>query len=530
MNPLFSLFAILFLATGCSSKMNEKDKKRLLPITMCSEVRSLDPSIGIDDASEIIIKMLFEGLVTIDLSGNLIPAAAERYEISPDLKTYTFFLRDSLWSNGSPVTAYDFEYAWKRIITGGARGTAVHNCRAIKNVKLFLEGKKSIDEVGIKAVDQKTFLVELEHPTLYFLEVIATSSFFPINAEVDKKTPNWMHSENEIVGNGPFVLATHKYNNEIVVLKNPRYWDREHVKLEGIKIAIIEAGQAPLQMFEKNEVAWIGKPLSRIPLDALPALKKRGELICTPAMGIYWYFFNTEAFPFHNKKMRKAFAYAIHREEITGHILQEGERPALGVLSPSLGVSQEPYFSDYNLEGARKLFAEALQEMGITKEKLPAITLSYNASELHARTAQVVQSQWEKAFGIRVTLQPEEWKVHYQNLVKGNFQIGGMGWASCLRDPSYIMQTFRYRSDGVNMSRWENPTYQALLDATETETNREKRRRTFYEAEKLLMEEMPIIPMYFTSICYAKKKNLKDVYVSELNQLDFRWAEYEPAR
>jgi oligopeptide transport system substrate-binding protein len=244
-------------------------------------------------------------------------------------------------------------------------------------------------------------------------------------------------------------------------------------------------------------------------------------------MGVYWYFVNTEAYPFNNKKMRKAFAYAIHRKAITDHILQEGEMPALGVLPKLLNVSNRPYFPDHEVNEARKLFQEALDEMGITKEQLPPITLSYNSSEYHQRTAQIVQEQWLKAFGIKVKLEQEEWKVHYQKLISGNFQIGGMGWHSWLRDPIYIMQTFRYRADGINMSRWEHPLYQSLLEATEHEVNKEKRRTLFYEAEKLLMDEMPVIPVYFTSICYAKKDGLKNVYISELNQLDFKWAEYK---
>ncbi|MFI5334776.1 MAG: peptide ABC transporter substrate-binding protein, partial [Chlamydiales bacterium] len=236
----------------------------MLPISMCSEVRSLDPSVGIDSASQVIIKMLFEGLVSLDLTGTLVPAAAERYEVSPDLKTYTFFLRDSRWSNGSPVTAHDFEYSWKRVITGGAKGTAVHNCYPIKNVQEYAKRKKSIDEIGVKALDDKTLLVELERPTPYFLEVISTSSFFPVSAETDKKSPGWMRESGKgFVCNGPFVLDKHKQNDELIVLKNPYYWDRAHVKLPGIKVAIIEEGLTQLHMYEKDELTWAGKPLTR---------------------------------------------------------------------------------------------------------------------------------------------------------------------------------------------------------------------------------------------------------------------------
>ncbi len=527
------LFMCLFAFLGCSKNDNsstssKKSSGDLLPISFGTEIRSLDPSIGIDGQSQVTIKMLFEGLMTFDLKGNLIPALARSYNISADLKTYTFTLRDCNWSNGEPITAYDFEYSWKKIIGGNGKGSSVHNYYPIKNVRSIIKGEKSVDEAGVKAIDAKTFVVELEYPAPYFLEAVATCSFFPVNAKIDKTYPEWVTQVGDLfICSGPFVLEKHKHNDELILLKNPEYWDAEHVKLPGIKIAIVKEANTQLIMYEKGELAWIGKPFSLLPPDAVPTLKNHHEFCFVPSMGVHWYFINTGIFPFNNKKMRKAFSYAIDRKKITDHVVQTGEEPAFGVLPKTLEISSVPYFSDNNLTEARKLFAEALQELGITKEQLPQIVLSYHTHEYHQRTAQVIQEQWENAFGIQVKLEQEEWKVHYQKLLSGNYQIGCMSWHSWLRDPIYIMQTFRYRFDGINMSRWENPQYQRLLDAAEQESNKEKRRAIFFEAEKLLMEEMPIIPIYFTSICYAKKNGLKDVYVSDLNQIDFRWASFE---
>ena len=530
---IIALVVGLFTFSSCNKAENTASPAKklptgLLPISFGTEIRSLDPSIGIDDQSQVTIKMLFEGLMTFDLMGNLIPAIAKGYTISDDHKTYTFTLRECNWSNGEPITAYDFEYSWKKIVEGHIRGSAVHNYYPIKNVRSIVKGEKSVQDAGIKALDAKTFVVELEYPTPYFLEAVATSSFFPVNAKIDKTHPDWVTQVGDLfVCNGPFVLEKHKHNDELILLKNPEYWDAEHVKLPGIKIAIVKEANTQLNMYEKGELAWVGRPFSRLPPDAVPTLKSKQELSFVPSMGIYWYFINTEVFPFNNKKMRKAFSYAINRKQITDHVVQTGEEPALGTLPRALGVSSAPYFGDNNLIEARKLFAEALQELGITKEQLPEIVLSYHTHEYHQRTAQVIQEQWENAFGIHVKIEQEEWKVHYQKLLSGNYQIGGMSWNSWLRDPIYIMQTFRYRSDGINMSRWENSQYQSLLDKAEQETDKEKRRELFFLAEKLLMEEMPVIPVYFSSICYAKKDCLKDVYVSDLSQIDFRWASFE---
>ena len=170
-------------------------------------------------------------------------------------------------------------------------------------------------------------------------------------------------------------------------------------------------------------------------------------------------------------------------------MLQEGEKPALAILPPAFKVGHTPYFPDANVQEARRLFNEALDELGIKKEDLPPLTLNYNTSEYHQRIAQVIQEAWYTAFGLRIRLQQEEWKVHYQKLLSGDFQMGGMTWFSWLKDPICIMQTFRYKNDGINMSRWEHPVYQKLLAATEEEYDPDKRLELFHTAQQLLMEE-----------------------------------------
>lgn len=535
MKSLPLLFVLLLTCCiGCNKakqaiSTNDPSKdKSLLRICFSSEVQSFDPRLSIDLPSEHALKMLFEGLMRFNLEDKLIPAVADSYEISEDQKTYTFHLRPTQWSNEEKVTAHDFEYAWKKAIDPSFKGAGVQNFYPIKNVQDVVQGKKAIDEVGIRCLDDKTLVVELEHPTPYFLEVVSYSCFSPVHKDTDLKDPKWASQVGPaFVCNGPFLLQKHKFDDEIVVLKNPHYWDASHVRLAGIKIAIIKDAQTQLGMFEKNDLQWIGKPVTKLPLDAVPHLRRTGIISQLPSLGVQWFFLNTTVFPFNNKKMRKAFAYAINREEITSHILQEGETPALGILPQHIAVSHVPYFLDYDVAEAKKLFNEALEELGITKEQLPIITLSHTTTDYNQRIAQVIQQQWYEAFGIRVNLEHSDWKVHYQKLVSGNFQIGAMGWNSWLRDPIYMLQTFRDSTDSVNMSRWINPHYQQLLAASEEEIDPMKRKAIFYEAEKLLMDEMPVIPLYFTAISYAKSKMLKDVYVSELNKIDFKWAYLE---
>lgn len=532
MKLLKLLFILTLLLTGScqqSEHKNSSEQSEYLRISFQSEVRSLDPREGIDYPSAFAVKMLFEGLMRIGPDGKAEHAIANSHEVSDDQKTYIFHLRPTAWSNGDKLTAYDFAYAWKQIVDPNyGTSLGVQNFYPIKNVQDIVRGIKTLDSFGVRVLDDYTLEVQLEHPTPYFLEVVATSAFFPVNPKVDKENPNWANKEGKhFVCNGPYTLEKHRIEDEIIVSKNPSYWDAEKVTMPGIRIAIIKDSTTQLSMFEKNQLAWLGKPLSKMPLDAIDHMKQTGKVQFFETLGLYWYFINTEAFPFNNKKIRQAFAYAINRKAITDYITQGQETPAMGVLPHTLATQKEPFFADNSREKALELFSEALNELGIQKTDLPQITINYASASIHMRVAEALQEQWNEVFGLNIKLENQDWKAHYGKLQKGNFQIGGMAWQSWLRDPIYIMQTFRGKSASINMSRWENKEYQDLLDLAQQEVDPIRRKSYFHQAEALLMEEMPVIPVYFTTIAYAKRKDLKNVYISDLYEVDFRWSYFD---
>lgn len=533
MRGLKALFLALgvfsLLSFGCTRSEQEYTKEEgYLNISFQQEIRSLCPRFGIDYPSAWAIKMLFEGLMIIAPDGSTVPAIAESYELSKNKRVYTFHLKPTVWSNGDPVTAYDFVYSWKRVIDPEADALGVQNFYPIKNVKEIVLGLKSIEAVGVKALDERTLVVELEHPTPYFLDMLATPSFFPVNSTLDKGHPEWVNAQGEgFICNGPFKLDKHTVASEIVVLKNPLYWDAEKVTLKGIRISVIKDLTTQLSLFEKGKLDWLGNPTSQVPLDAIPELKKEKKLQFSPTLGVNWYFVNTEAYPFQNKKMRQAFAYAVNRQALTEYILQSEETPALSVLPLNLATQATPFFPDNDPIYANQLFEEALFEMGIAKEDLPEVQINCVSTMIHARIAEALQEQWSRVFGLPIKLEKLDWKAHYDKLRRGNYQLGSMTWLSWLRDPIYIMQTFRDKSGGVNMSHWEDPRYQQLLDATDFEIDPAKRMALFNEAEGILMDEVPVIPLYFSTISYAKSPFLKGVYLSELNDIDFRWAFFE---
>lgn len=500
----------------------------MLHISFNASVRSLDPSVGIDYPSAFVTKMLFEGLMYIGPDGQIQPAILDRYEISEDRKTYFFYLKPCFWSNGDPLTASDFEYSWKKVIDPTKQTLGADNFYPIKNARAATLGEVSIDQVGITALDKTTLKVELEHPTPYFLEMLSTSSYLPINEKTDRENPKWSNQDGAaFVCNGPYQLESHRFDNEIVVRKNPSYWNAERVTMPCIHIAVVKDTSTQLSLYEKNQLDWLGKPFSKIPVDALEHLKSKGDINFYKTIGLYWYFINVESFPFQNKKIRKAFAYAIDREAIVEHILQGKEVPAMGILPYSIATQPEPFFQDNQPYLALQLFEEGLEEMGISRKDIPEIVINYSDATIHSRVAEALQEQWTETFGIKVRLEHQDWKAHFAKLQKGNFQVGGMGWQSWLRDPIYIMQTFRDKEGGVNMSRWESSRYQTLLKATNEETDLIKRNNLFNQAEALLMDEMPVIPVYFSTMAFAKSDTLKNVYISELYEVDFRWSYFE---
>lgn len=529
------LFGLSLLLLGgcqkhsCTQTTHSIHSESYLNISFHTELQSLDPRKGIDYPTVFVMKMLFEGLTRIGHDGVVLPGLAQSWDISEDHRTYTFHLRPSCWSNGDKLTAYDLEYSWKKMLDPNDPSLGIPSFFPVKNAQAISRGEKPLASAGFRALDADTLQVELEYPTPYFLDLVSTPPYFPVNSKVDQEDKEWMKKTgNGFVCNGPFRLEKFHHNNEIIVVKNPSYWASQEVRLPGIRIAIIKDISTQMNLFEKGELQWLGNPLSKFPLDAIRHMKQTKQLKYMPTLSVYWYFVNTESFPFHNKKMRQAFAYAINRQMLSETILEGSDPPALAVLPYSLSTQEKPFFADNNLALAKERFQEALNEMGISKSELPPITLNYVSTDPeYVRIAEATQQQWKDVFDIDVHLEHQEWRGHYSTLQSGNFQLGGMGWQTWFRDPMYILQTFRQKDLGINMSRWENAEYQELLAKAEVAIDPVQRRDYYNKAEAILMEEMPVIPVYFMTSKYAQSPHLKNVYLSDLYDADFRWAYLE---
>lgn len=522
------LIPILILGlNGCKKKEESKYKDRFLRVCLSSPVRSLDPRVGVERPSTNVIQMLFEGLMSRDASGGLTEGLAKRIEISNDQKTYTFHLRPSFWSNGDPVTAKDFEYAWKKSIHPATAQLGAYHFNCIKNAAQCLDGQVPIHKVGIVARDDLTLVVHLEHPTPYFLELLACSTYAPIPHKKVLEDEEWAFCNGKpLISNGPFVLKRWQKGIRLKLEKNPSYWRAEEVTISGIFLHVVQENSLRHYLFEQGQIDWMGDPLSPLSDDVIEARCIQKDLMSSEIYGVNWLFLNTKKFPFQNKNFRKALALAIDREGIQQQLLQAAaQKECRFALSPFCDEACHDFVGDQRAR-AQLLFNSALSEMGIDRSSFPEIKLSYSPLGIHPKLVHLIQNQWEETLGIKVILDPMVKPLLLNQMVQGDYQIGCLFWVSPIADPIYMFGIFRSAHDQVNLSRWVNEDYQKLIIRSEYEQNPEKRKKLLIEVEKFLMEEMPVIPVCLGTALYMKDKKLENVSVSPLMEVDFKYATF----
>lgn len=510
MHPLVILFFIVLTCVGCSGKKEELHKSTHLSIAATDDPTSLDPRLVRDLSSTSMMRMLYEGLMRADAQGKAISGIAENYTISDDNKTYTFHLRPSIWSDGSPLTAEDFEHTWKSILSPAFPAPNAYQLYVIKNGKAAKEGLVSVEEIGVKAKNPFTLIVELEYPVPYFTDLVACHFFFPVHQSVRNQS-------DEHIGNGPFQLDDWKKRNEIVFKKNQHYWDADQVALDQISMQILDEHTA-LHLFKAGKLDWAGSPLSTLPQDAIEPLKKQDQLQIAEGAGTYWFRLNTAAKPFDHENMRRAFALALNRKAIVEHVTKGNQQPATSIVPPSLGIPPANDFSDNDPEHAKALFDEAIAEAG----QMPQIYLSYTSNDRNHKIAQAVQQQWNKAFGINIILDANESHMQMDKMKKGNYQISIGSWFADIHDPINFLEIFKSAENPTNQTGWHHPEYTALLERSSLESDPEIRKQILAQAETILMKEMPVIPLFFAAYNYVKNGNVDGVYFSPLGFVDFK--------
>lgn len=528
---LFLLPSVVFSLTGCTETSAPKlNAPKYIRYSSGPEPSSLDPrkSNGIPEIN--IENQIFEGLTALDAAGSVIPAAAERWEVSPDFLTYKFHLRKSgKWSNGEPVTAHDFEFAWKETLSPDIASKNAYLLYCLRNGEAYNSKKVNRDEVGVRAIDDYTLEVRLQTPLPAFLTLLIQNPFFPVHKKTVTQNPLWATDPRTLIGNGPFKMTQWVHNSKIEFIPNEYYWDRSKVKLPKLEFYLVDSSATELAMFENHQVDMGDNP----PRQDLERLKKENKVAFYPYFATYYLYFNTTKAPLDNPKVRKALMLGIDRQTIISEIFKGGETAAMGLVpygagdvSPSKDFRQSAgaLFRDNDVATAKKLLAEAGYPDG---KGLPPITLLYNTSEQHKTFAEAVQEMWLKNLGVTVALVNQEWKAYLVSLEGGDYQIARGGYVGVYQDASTLLDLFVTKG-GNNYSRYSNPQYDELIRLARSNTDAKIRIKALHDAEQLLIADDAVVaPIYFYTRPTLVSPEVKGFIRTALGQTYFKEAYVE---
>ncbi|SDK14853.1 peptide ABC transporter substrate-binding protein [Sediminibacillus albus] len=503
----------------------EASGDKVLRLNNGVEPTSFDPPEGFDAASWQALNNLMEGLTRLGQDHQPEAATAESWDISDDGLEYTFHLReDAKWSNGDDVTAGDFVYAWTRLLDPESGFSSAFLGYFIEGGEAFNNGEGSAEDLGLEAVDEKTFKVTLAAPTGFFLNVITNPAFFPVNQAVAEENPEWFAEADSFVGNGPFKLSEWNHDSDFTMVKNDQYWDAETVKLEEVHWAMVNETNTEYQMYESGEL-----DTTEIPADLAEDVLDSDNVVIDPQAGTQFYRFNVNEEPFQNKKIRQALAMAVNQEEIVEYVTKMGEKPAKGFVSYGF---EDPSGNDfretngdlvaYNPEEAKQLLAEGMEEEGY--DELPPITLTYNTSEDNKKIAETVQQRFQQDLGIEITLENAEWNVFLQDQKDLKHQLSRSSFLADYGDPINFLESF-VTDSSMNRTGWSNEEYDDLISQAKNEADEEKRWELMYEAEKVLFEEMPIIPVNFYNQVFLHKDEVSGIVRHPVGYMELKWAD-----
>lgn len=513
----FILFLLLF--TACQKKPTEGTMQSTLRIDFQEgDLPSLHPhELVIYLRGISLSKTLYEGLTRIDPQGKPQLAGAKSVEISPDGLHYTFKLRPNRWSDGSPVTASHYEKAWKEALSPVSFCKRADLLFMIKNAKEAKKGEAPLEAVGIRSLDDQTLAVELIRPSPQFIELVAQPICAPLKNPQDKTISHF---------NGPFLVEKWERNALLTLKPNPYFWNSKQVALSAIEVSMVQDTETAFSLYEQKKFDWIGVPLCPLSSEQVDYLRQKQELKSHPIDRAFLIFLNTAHPSLSSSSIRKALSLAIRRDEIAQNIFI-GTDPLLKALPKALLPKQPQRQVDENETEARKLFEAGLSELGHTRDTFPPLVITYSQQANRKQLAEYLQQAWSQALGIQVKLEPQEWNVLRNNLGTGQFQISGCFEASYCHDPLELMERL-ITLNPSNFSQWTLPLYQEKVTKASLETDPEKRLQWLSEAEGVLLDHMPFIPICSDRFLFAHHPKLKGYTFDSVGAIDFSYADLKP--
>ncbi len=524
------VLSVSVLLTGCSSNQPAAPAKEMkTSFNAGAEPKTLDPALSTGVPESHIQTALFEGLTRIGEGEKVMPGIAESWTTSADGTVVTFKLRDAKWSNGDAITAEDFKYSWLRALSPALASEYSYQLYYIKGAEAYNSDKGTADAVGIKVVDPKTLEVTLAAPTPYFVALTAFHTLYPVNKKNVDANEKWSLTAETFIANGPFKMKEWKHNDQVIVVKNENYWDAKNVKLSEITFRLIEDNKAALTAFESGEL----DATENIPTEDIERLKTAKVLKIDPYIGTYYYRFNVTKKPFDDVKVRKALTMAIDRKLIVEKVTKGGQQPAYAFTPPGMvdveaGKDFRKVGGDFfkeDVAAAKALLAEAGFPEG---KNWPAdVTILYNTSSNHKLIAEAIQNMWKTNLGIDVKLRNEEWAVYLESQKTLNYNISRAGWIGDYADAMTFMDMF-VTGGGNNQTGWSNAEYDKQIKEIANKSGDQKVRvPAMHAAEKALMTDMPILPIYFYTNPWVIKDKVKGTYRSSLGPIDYKLATVE---
>lgn len=526
----FVLLTFAFLMTACTMEQTSNvvsgTEQQILHIANGTEPQDLDPHIATGVSEHNLISALLEGLITDDpktLAPR--PGVAESWEISDDLRAYTFHLRrDAKWSNGDALVAGDFVYAWKRLLTPELAAEYAYQLYPLENAEAYNKGTiDDFSKVGIEAINDQTLKIRLNYPTPYFLSLLSHYSTFPVHrktiekfGKIGERGSKWTRPGN-FVGNGPFVLTEWSLNRIIKMKKNPGYWDSDSVKLQQLYFYPIDNITTEERMFRAGTIHISYS----VPAEKIASYQEKSpELIrVTPYLGTYYYKFNVTRKPFNDPRVRRAFSMSIDRAKIVKSITKSGEVPAYAFTPPGTQGFNARAKINFDPGEAKSLLSAAGYPQG---EGFPPVELLYNTSEGHRKIAIAVQEMWRQGLGVNVTLTNVDWKVYLSRTKNLDYDIARAGWIGDYADPNTFLDMF-VTDGGNNKTGWSDSDYDSLIEKAGRLQNKPERYEVFQQAEHILMQESPIMPIYTYTTKHLIHPHVKGWHDNILDRHPFKY-------
>ena len=518
-------FCILFAISAIANKK--------VVYNLASESDTIDPQLVTGTTGIQVDAAIMEGLTKFgEKQGEIVPGVAEKWDVTEDGMKWTFYLRkDAKWSNGEPVTAHDFWYGMKRGLEPATGAKYGYLLWYIKNGEKYTnEEIKDFSQVGIKVIDDYTLEIVLGTPCTFFDQLMGFPTSFPVNQKFYEKIEgddNYFLDKDYILYNGPWIINEWipGEGGKIDFKKNPYYWNKENIEIENLEFVLVPDFNTASNMYKTGAI-----DVTQITVDQLALFKGKKDLHYINAGGVWYLEFCVHNKYFANKKIRQAFAMAVNRDILCDEIKQDGSKPAYAFIPPGtkgpngkgFEATYDRNFFEMDIEKAKKLLAEGLKEIGETGPI--TVKLLYNPSGPNQKNSVFIQQELYKNLGVDVVLEPATFSVRLQKMAQHDFDFYLGGWGPDYDDPMTYMDMY-LSGGGNNHPDWRNEDYDKLIELAQNSSDDKERMEHLYKAEQLLMEEMPVAPLWFTYRMYIVKPELKDVVFRMTGPaVDFYWA------